>query len=169
MENILSRIKEIANNEGISVSKMEAKIGASKGVLSKALSNNSDIQSKWVQIIMEMFPMYNAEWLLTGKGNMLKSIQSGDKPRIYVESPKEIDSVMEKQGKYASEDKRYIELLRETIQSKDQVIKSKEETIAIQNLLIKTLKEENQTKKDTLEAYHTGKIVVVNQNTNDKE
>ena len=169
MKNILFRIEEITHNEGISISKMETIIGASKGVLSKALSKNSDIQSKWIQLIMEMFPMYNAEWLLTGKGDMLKSSQSGEKSEIYGETPDIHASVLEKQAEYVSEDKRYIELLRETIQSKDQVIKAKEETIEMQNLLIKTLKEENQIKKEALEAYRTGKIVVVNQTTNDKE
>lgn len=52
---------------------MEKAIGASKGVLSRAISNGTDIQSKWIQIIVENYPHYSAEWLLTGRGEMLKN------------------------------------------------------------------------------------------------
>jgi phage repressor protein C with HTH and peptisase S24 domain len=73
MNGILSRIKLIVDREGDTITSLENKIGASKGVLSRALKNDSDIQSKWVQLIVENYPLYNAEWLLIGKGEMLKS------------------------------------------------------------------------------------------------
>lgn len=73
MGNILSRIKEIATNEDISIGGFEKKIGASKGVLSRAITNGTDIQSKWIQNIVENYPRYSAEWLLTGKGDMIKN------------------------------------------------------------------------------------------------
>lgn len=57
----------------MTIGAMERSIGASKGVLSRAISNGTDIQSKWIQIIAENYPIYSPEWLLTGKGNMLKS------------------------------------------------------------------------------------------------
>lgn len=72
MGNILSRIQEIAINEGITIGALEKRIGASKGVLSRAINNGTDIQSKWIQILIENYPLYSAEWLLTGKGCMLK-------------------------------------------------------------------------------------------------
>ncbi|RQO31911.1 hypothetical protein DBR32_03650 [Taibaiella sp. KBW10] len=53
---------------------MEQLIGASKGVLSRALAKDTDIQSKWIIKIVENYPHYNAEWLLTGKGEMLKEL-----------------------------------------------------------------------------------------------
>ena len=70
MSNILSRIQEIANNEGITITALERTIGASKGVLSRAINNGTDIQSKWVQTIVENYPLYSASWLLTGRGEM---------------------------------------------------------------------------------------------------
>ena len=73
MNNILERIKKIANHEGISITALEQKIGASKGVLSRAINNGTDIQYKWVQILVENYPHYSTDWLLTGKGEMLKS------------------------------------------------------------------------------------------------
>jgi phage repressor protein C with HTH and peptisase S24 domain len=62
----------IAKNEGITITKLEQVLGASKGVFSRALANGSDIQAKWVKKLVENYPQYNTEWILTGKGKMLK-------------------------------------------------------------------------------------------------
>ena len=51
---------------------MEQLIGASKGVLSKAFIKKTDIQTKWLQRIVENFPQYSGDWLLSGNGSMLK-------------------------------------------------------------------------------------------------
>ena len=72
MTTILDRIAQIADIENISIGKLERLIGASKGVLSRAIANKSDIQSKWIIKIVENYPQYSGDWLLTGEGNMLK-------------------------------------------------------------------------------------------------
>lgn len=72
MGTILSRIQEIASKEGITIGALERQIGASKGVLSRAINNGTDIQSKWLQIIVENYPLYSSRWLLTGQGLMLE-------------------------------------------------------------------------------------------------
>ncbi|WP_051960103.1 hypothetical protein [Sphingobacterium sp. ML3W] len=72
MSSILKRIKLVADHEGRSVSAFEATIGASKGVFTRALTNGTDIQSKWLISLMENYPDYSAEWLLRGEGEMLK-------------------------------------------------------------------------------------------------
>jgi len=41
-------------------------------MIRKAITNNTDIQSKWIVKIIDNFPTLNIEWLLTGKGNMLR-------------------------------------------------------------------------------------------------
>lgn len=79
MGNILSRIQEIASNEGITIGAMERTIGASKGVLSRAINNGTDIQAKWLSIIVENYPRYSTGWLLTGLGTMLKDDSNGIK------------------------------------------------------------------------------------------
>ncbi len=63
MSTILLRIQEIATTEGITIAAMERNIGASKGVLSRAIANGTDIQAKWLQSIVENYPLYSAEWL----------------------------------------------------------------------------------------------------------
>ena len=76
MSKILSRIQEIASREGITIGAMERMIGASKGVLSRAIANGTDIQSKWLMSIVENYPKYSGDWLLTGQGDMLKGEKS---------------------------------------------------------------------------------------------
>jgi hypothetical protein len=71
MDTVLLRIKEITINEGITIGSLEKRIGASKGVLSRAIKNGSDIQAKWLQKIVEIYPRYSSFWLLTGHGDMI--------------------------------------------------------------------------------------------------
>lgn len=79
MFSLLDRISEIAKLEGISIGALEKRIGASKGVLSRAIQNKTDIQAKWLSRIVENYPLYSADWLLSGEGKMLKGeIQSFD-------------------------------------------------------------------------------------------
>lgn len=75
MYNILSRIKQIAQNENVTITALERQIGASKGVLSRAIANGTDIQSKWLQLIVENYPQYSGDWLLTGSGEMFDSAE----------------------------------------------------------------------------------------------
>ena len=63
---IVSRLRQIANNEGITVAALERSLGASKGVLSRAIANGTDIQTKWIEVLVENYPQYSAHWLLTG-------------------------------------------------------------------------------------------------------
>lgn len=73
MYNILDAFINIADNQNISITKLEQQLGASKGVLSRAISKESDIQSKWIMKLVENYPQYNTQWILTGEGSMLKN------------------------------------------------------------------------------------------------
>lgn len=72
MSDILERINQVADNENVTITELERVIGASKGVLSRAIKKSTDIQSKWLLSLVENYPSYSSEWLLTGRGNMLK-------------------------------------------------------------------------------------------------
>ncbi|MDP5201131.1 hypothetical protein [Flavobacterium sp. DG2-3] len=73
MNPILERLKLLAKNEGITITKLELTIGASKGVLSRAIAHNSDIQSKWLLNLVENFPAYSCEWLIKGIEPMIRA------------------------------------------------------------------------------------------------
>ncbi len=68
MRNILQVFTEIAQKEGISITSLEKTIGASKGVLSRAISKGTDIQAKWLLALVDNYPQYSSEWILTGNG-----------------------------------------------------------------------------------------------------
>lgn len=74
MATLLERISQIAQIEGITIGALERAIGASKGVLSRAIQNNTDIQAKWLSRIVENYPAYSADWLLSGEGDMRKGL-----------------------------------------------------------------------------------------------
>ena len=73
MAKILDNISILAEKEGVTIGALERQIGASKGVLSRAIANGTDIQAKWIQAIVENYPHFSAQWLLTGEGPMLKT------------------------------------------------------------------------------------------------
>lgn len=71
MNDILFRIKYFIENKNISIRKFELSIGASNGLIGNAIKKNSDIQSKWISKIIEIYNI-NPTWLLTGEGPMLR-------------------------------------------------------------------------------------------------
>lgn len=71
--NISDRLDELIKNESISARQFEKTIGCSNGLIHRCIRSKTDITSKWLSIIIETYPKYNAEWLLTGRGKMLNS------------------------------------------------------------------------------------------------
>ena len=117
------RIKQIIECEGISIRAFEMKISASNGLIRKAIANHSDIQSKWIKAIVENYPHYNIEWLITGKGEMLKNTSSyGENQNL---SNDTVNNHKELYVKTSS-----IEKLIDVMSSQQRVIESQCETIA---------------------------------------
>ena len=71
MSEIVKRIEQFAKNQDITISEIKRKISASKGVLYKAVKNNTDISAKWIGALVENYPILSANYILTGKGDML--------------------------------------------------------------------------------------------------
>ncbi|WP_302612143.1 S24 family peptidase [uncultured Muribaculum sp.] len=92
----IDRIKEIAADNDITLTEMERIIGASKGVLTRAASKGTNIQLRWLEAIADNFPGWNAEWILTGKGEpsdiKMKS--------IVVKNPEESEDDISHEDKY---------------------------------------------------------------------
>ena len=73
MQKIIDRIAYFIKSEGISGRSFEGAIGASNGLISRAIKKGTDISAEWLSKIIDTFPNINPEWLLTGKGDMLVS------------------------------------------------------------------------------------------------
>ena len=82
MKNFFDRITEITKNEGINITTLEQRIGASQGVLSRAKRNNTSISVEWIMKILENYPKYNANWLLKGQGEMIENRGGADESEV---------------------------------------------------------------------------------------
>ena len=67
---VKERIKEFCRAEGLTVTAFESSIGASNGYVN-AISKSIGLDR--LNTIIEKYSMLNIEWLLTGKGEMLKT------------------------------------------------------------------------------------------------
>jgi len=83
---ISENIKKYIDNKGFNVNFFEKEIGASSGMIRKAIKNNTDIQSKWLASISDNFPDLNLNWLITGKGKMLIDTQDNQEEIIQPKS-----------------------------------------------------------------------------------
>ena len=112
MEIVLDRIEQFAEKQGIKIGALEKTIGASKGVLSRAIAQKSDIQSKWLSKLVENFPQIDANWLLTGEGSMYRetTVQGGTNPPNRDKYIQMLESKIEDQ-------QRIIDLLEDKIES----------------------------------------------------
>jgi len=83
---MIGRLKQFIENQEKSVRAFEINIGASDGLIRRAITNDTDIQSKWIGKICEKYPNISLEWLIMGEGEMLlnketrqpKTIQNND-------------------------------------------------------------------------------------------
>ncbi len=73
---MIERLKRFIENKGLSVSAFEQSIGASDGMIRRAIKNGTDIQSKWLSVISDNYPDLSLDWLIADRGPMLRGEQS---------------------------------------------------------------------------------------------
>jgi phage repressor protein C with HTH and peptisase S24 domain len=73
MSNIVERIGQIIVSKNISIRSFEQSIGASNGMIGRAVNKGSDIAASWLSKIIETHPNINADWLLSGRGAMFNN------------------------------------------------------------------------------------------------
>lgn len=75
--NIKERVLQVAKYYNISYESFSTKIGMSYSSF-KGPQKNTPINSNALDILLSLFPNVSAEWLLTGKGEMLKKIPENE-------------------------------------------------------------------------------------------
>ena len=69
---MIERIKKYIDYKGINISKFEKSIGMSNATFSKSLRNNGAIGTDKLEKILKIYEDLNPEWVVTGKGSMIK-------------------------------------------------------------------------------------------------
>ena len=82
--NTVKRIKCFIDYKGISVRKFEETVGFSNGSFASQYRKNKTIGVDKVENILHLFPEINPEWLLTGKGEMLKTVNENNEKTAVV-------------------------------------------------------------------------------------
>jgi len=117
---MIKRLAKFIEYQGVSVSSFEQTISASDGMIRRAIRNNTDIQSKWITKISENYPDLNIVWLISGKGEMLKTDTPVSAP-IQAADTTIIDKLIKEVKDLSAENavlKREIEELKEEIRNK---------------------------------------------------
>jgi hypothetical protein len=122
--NIKERLLYFAKNQEIGIENFLQKIGMTYGSF-KGKAKNGSLNSNAIVEIYTLFPEISIEWLLTGKGSMLKDGGSSGVP--VAAQPPPNDSIVaqlqkdnEMQAKLIASLERENELLREKLQEKSQ-------------------------------------------------
>lgn len=72
------RLAEYVEESGKSVLSIEKAIGT-RSTIQNAIDNNSNLGFNWITKILATNPDLSPEWLVTGKGSMMKSeVRGGD-------------------------------------------------------------------------------------------
>jgi len=120
MKNILDRISYIAEVHGLTLTALESKIGASKGVLSRAVRNKTDIQAKWLAYLVENYPHVNSNWILTGKGDIFE--KKDDLSEINVINDPQVKYGKDYKHLFEEAQKEISRLQKKVISLQDQII-----------------------------------------------
>lgn len=70
-ETVNQRIRQIIENENLSVNAFAKKIGVPQRTLANMLSRGTEPSTKTVNAVINAFPDLSQSWLLTGEGDML--------------------------------------------------------------------------------------------------
>lgn len=79
---ILERLKEFMDHKGITIAAFERSIGMSNASFGKSLKNGKAIGTDKLENILSVYKDINPDWLLTGKGSMLRTDEKMDNTPI---------------------------------------------------------------------------------------
>lgn len=79
---VTEKISEYLVAKGISMYAFENAIGASRGSISKAVKENKSIGSQVLENILRVYSDINPDWLLTGRGSMLRDSKISEETKL---------------------------------------------------------------------------------------
>lgn len=87
MKKPIERVKEIIDYKGLSISAFERNTGLSNNSIQVAIKRNTNLKDETLNSILNTYSEISAEWLLTGKGDMIAS-KSGHGNKVLVSEGK---------------------------------------------------------------------------------
>ena len=76
MEKLIHRLKKYIDHKGMSMRQFDLSVSASDGYIQRTYKNSSSVGSDLIEKIIATYTDLNPYWLVTGKGEMLKEIES---------------------------------------------------------------------------------------------
>lgn len=133
-QTISERIKQYIDYKGFSIMRFEKQIGAGNNSIGTSIKRNTNLTGDLLSKILNTFQDINTEWLLTGRGEMLKSkvLNNNLEPEDNFEEIQDLTDV-------ALYD---IQLSEEKLKNANKRIEILEELVESYKLEIKTLKNE---------------------------
>ncbi|UOB16613.1 helix-turn-helix domain-containing protein [Abyssalbus ytuae] len=93
---ILERILHIRKHSGLSTRQFEFKIGKSNGYINQLKKRGSSPAADVISKIIESYPEYNLQWLMTGEGDMYsKNVDLSSEPAAKYQDKKSIDQIVD--------------------------------------------------------------------------
>lgn len=81
---ITDRLQDYMNFKGLNPNKITVEAGLSVGLIGKSFKNKKGLNSDTIEKILYTYPDLSPEWLLTGRGQMLKPAHENQSPNITI-------------------------------------------------------------------------------------
>lgn len=130
----IKRLTEFVESKKMSVNKFELSCGLTKGVIGGAKFNSGSLGTDKMIKILIQYPELNANWLLTGTGDMILNVvkmgnnvvldNHGDlsqNQNVFPENRRDYQTIRECEEKIRGQDKE-IQRLEELLSLKDEII-----------------------------------------------
>lgn len=97
----IDRLMKFIAFAGLSARQFDLSIGAANGYTLRMRKNNASIGSDVIENILNVYPQINVEWLITGKGEMLKEQEdfSFEYDKLPLSKKIEIEKIIEEKIK----------------------------------------------------------------------
>ena len=95
---ITERLQLFMQHEGVTAFQMNKEAGLTRTLLIKAIEKHQGLNTATIEKIVRRYPNLNADWLITGRGNMLIDAEAPKLSQVKTQVlPKELESSLYRQ------------------------------------------------------------------------